>query len=463
MATSVQSIPIASSRMPDFKVVRPTRTNGGFAASLKQAEGSQNRSPVSPDLVAKDPQATDPHPVVLNVDGPITNTTMADVVAKAVKGRIPQPTDDAPPEKKAASIIPQPTTILDDEAVDAEKSVEEPTEPSDNEATRDPEIAVTYAAAGEAQALRCGLPSSILLAAGDKPGVTPRAGNKPTSLSDAPELEKTAPPKAGELVFQLSLQSAAEPAPTDEGRPLPKKNGGTPQTGRALDVPELPAPAPENPIATKTGVAMEMERPATKPAGAAERMQDAIPQESASKVALENLREGSAPPQGLAFAPGRGATTTASDHSSPQSATPPRTEPLVPVAPQLPATSVLQRMDLILRGTDQVVRLDIRQSMGSVKVAVHSDDAALAVRLRDSLPELLNKLDDRGLQARVMSFGSSSQILPSARTESGNTAGKDSDGWAGGDTSRQQRQQQEHRERNQQRAWRAATWKLHEE
>jgi hypothetical protein len=92
-------------------------------------------------------------------------------------------------------------------------------------------------------------------------------------------------------------------------------------------------------------------------------------------------------------------------------------------------------------------------------VAVHSDDAALAVRLRDSLPELLNRLDDRGLQARVTSLGTQSTVLPPARTESGNSAGKNADSWSRD----QAQQQQQQKERNPQRAWRAATWKLHED
>ena len=131
-------------------------------------------------------------------------------------------------------------------------------------------------------------------------------------------------------------------------------------------------------------------------------------------------------------------------------------EPVVPMPPELPASAVLQRIGMIVRGTDQLVRLDIRQNMGSVKVAVHSDDSALASQLRETLPELINRLEDRGLQARVTSFGSASP--QTTRSESGGSSGQDQSAW-----SRDTDRHQQRRERNPRRVWREATWKLEED
>jgi hypothetical protein len=209
--------------------------------------------------------------------------------------------------------------------------------------------------------------------------------------------------------------------------------------------------------AMKDSIAGEAEKAVDETAAKSERPQDVPQQAAPSSAAHEASRDGSPLPQSPASLTSHSATTTGSEHSSQRART--HSEHLVATLPQLPPPAALQRMDVVLRGTDQVVRLDIRQSQGSLRVAVHSDDAALAVRLRDSLPELLNRLDDRGLQARVMSLGSQSTVLSPARMERGDAAGKDADG-SSRDMTRQQQQQ---KERNPQRTWRAATWKLHEE
>jgi hypothetical protein len=125
---------------------------------------------------------------------------------------------------------------------------------------------------------------------------------------------------------------------------------------------------------------------------------------------------------------------------------------------KLPVSSMLQRIGIVVREEAQSVRLDIHQTGGAVKVAVHSDDAALAAQLRASLPELLHRLEDNGLQARVTSLGRAAVAEPARAASSGDASQTSDRDHQAPDANRDQ----ERRNRNP-RAWRSAAWKLEEE
>ncbi len=123
----------------------------------------------------------------------------------------------------------------------------------------------------------------------------------------------------------------------------------------------------------------------------------------------------------------------------------------------------LQSIGVLVRAADQVIRLQVRQTMGTVRVAVHSDDAALNEQLRNSLPQLVRRLDEQGFQPRV----SLAPIGPAAVVLHHDTAHADMhsrDGSYGkDDASRQQQQQQQQRQRQSQRAWQGLASELQED
>ncbi|MEO8099795.1 MAG: hypothetical protein ABI811_19005 [Acidobacteriota bacterium] len=126
------------------------------------------------------------------------------------------------------------------------------------------------------------------------------------------------------------------------------------------------------------------------------------------------------------------------------------------LTPKPLATTLLQKIGIVVHGTGQSVRLDIRQNMGQVRVSVHSDDTALAARLRDSLPELLSRLDDQGLEARVSSMLNTPTMAPE-KTLTGGDAKQSPESWTQDPTERQEQQKHSHRQR------RVLDWELQQE
>ncbi|MEP7354921.1 MAG: hypothetical protein ABI824_16965, partial [Acidobacteriota bacterium] len=73
-------------------------------------------------------------------------------------------------------------------------------------------------------------------------------------------------------------------------------------------------------------------------------------------------------------------------HPEPAAAAPSQAATGSPASDKPTALRPLQRMDVVLQTADQVVRLDIRQIMGTVRLSVHASDPGLAQQLRHSLP-----------------------------------------------------------------------------
>ena len=146
---------------------------------------------------------------------------------------------------------------------------------------------------------------------------------------------------------------------------------------------------------------------------------------------------------------------SAADIEMPPAPLPPaRTEQVVRPAASVPedptaptATgSAVQKMGLTIRGADdQVVRLQISQSNGSVRVAAHAEDTMLAKHLSASLPELVDRLDGQGYAPAVTSSPTSHKDVDA----------RDSSGSAGDQHPRKQRE----RSKN---AWRALASQLHD-
>jgi hypothetical protein len=119
----------------------------------------------------------------------------------------------------------------------------------------------------------------------------------------------------------------------------------------------------------------------------------------------------------------------------------------LPEEPEQAATgSPVQKMGLTIRGADdQVVRLQISQSNGSVRVEAHAEDASLARHLSTSLPELVDRLDRQGYAPAVTSTPTSHRDVDAR------------DG--GGSGGEQQPKKQRERSKN---AWRALASQLHD-
>jgi hypothetical protein len=314
------------------------------------------------------------------------------------------------------------------------------------------DVAVSCITPGEARALRC----SLTVSATEGTGPINLAAAKALTALDSLESGQAPQTAKGELILQLSLKSTQELLPPSEGQTAP----ATVEAKTDEQIPESlesQIPLSSEGVAAIKSLAAEEAEEVSKSTAVPELQPEAAQQTSPNVAAQQTSLARDAYSHLPASPTLHGTTTAASEHSSPRSIPTPDAERLAPTLPELPTRPALQRMDVILHGTDQVVRLDIRQNHGSVKVAIHSDDAALAARLRESLPELLNRLDDRGLKARVTSLGSQSTALPVALTESGNSP-EDTGKW-----SRDMARPHQQKERNPQRAWRAATWKLHEE
>lgn len=126
-------------------------------------------------------------------------------------------------------------------------------------------------------------------------------------------------------------------------------------------------------------------------------------------------------------------------------------EPAVPA----PAGTPVRKMGVLIRATgDQVVRLQISQSNGSVTVAAHSDDETLGEHLRASLPDLVDRLGRQGYAPAT------SSPAPGTGVPISNSALKDlKSGFEGDPTEGQQPGQQRQRSRN---AWQALASKLHD-
>ncbi len=455
MATSVQSIHTLPSHLPP-KTTRVSSPAGAFTESFQDA-GRDAENPLSLSTSLQSIDIRDPKTAVVEVEGPVTNQVVADVVAKAVLGESPsEPIADV--VMLQACRADDETPILSGSDEVAKKDPERVPGPITREDTsaNDVPIAVTCLTVGDARALRCNFLSSSFLDASIDSGLRVPVTATTQKQSELPEPGNPVP-QTSKLIFQLALERTPELPPANGGRSIPAK-AGDPQVQRAGQAVELPSVAAEDPPPIKLSIPAEIEKTPPKPTEARDGQSRLAPT-AHSRETPEVLAEGLTVIQSSAAGQGH-KPDTASTAPSARTVTSQLAEPFVPLSPLVRTPAILQKMDIVLRGTDQIVRLDIRQSMGSVKISVHSDDTALALQLRDSLPELLNRLDDRGLQARVTSVGAQSQLPPPTRTESGSTAGKESGGWSG-DTAREQHR--EHRERNPQRAWRAANWKLDEE
>jgi len=454
MAISVQSIQTAP-RSHDSKVTHALRGERGFATTLKTALGTPSESFLSPRSAGRVPDAK-PNAMEFHLEAPITGTAVVEVVAKVVRGakRTSPVKESTRQEESRSPKSADPNEEIDTKSGYVEGAIKQSSKAPDSPQSDEDTVVVAYDAPGGARAIRCSFSFSM------RPDVTEGTGEVASNdsklvFANALEPEQGALPASGELVFQLSLQTVQD-LPPCEDRPTPHSTGSVNPAKETLDSEAMEFSPVTNKVivAPPQSAAGEAEKSSEEHGGKADLPQES-PQATTGNAMHKALSDGSLIPQ----SPSSLVSHTGRDQSSLQSPTTRRSEHVAPLPPPQSAPAVLQRMDVILRGADQVVRLDIRQSMGSVRVAVHSDDAALAARLRDSLPELLNRLDDRGLQARVTSLGGQSTIPSPARTESGNTAGKDADGSSRDMTWHQQQQ----KERNPQRAWRAATWKLHEE
>ncbi len=286
-----------------------------------------------------------------------------------------------------------------------------------------------------------------LVAPAPAPAPAPAAVDQtPIAPTESTPSEAPAPVDPGTLVFQLVLNSPdgsakAQPAPPAadhkaEATPLPElepapitvqtRAGGSNAEAKNQDRQEEPAPQP---------------LPAIGDGTIASQFGFQSPLSFAAHIAAPKV-EATAP----------AAPTRPVENVS---------------APELPATGMVDRIALTIRGeSDQVVRVEINQSGEMVRVGVNTANSELASDLRVSVPELVRRLDQQGYDTKVNipSYSPSSAPAPIATAQSEFRSGADTTGnnkSQGNITTQDEPRQQ--RQRSPQKAWRELAAQLQED
>ena len=476
MANFVQSLHLPATHLPAVKqAVTSPRTNHFFTSAFTSAlttaqlqDGSLGFGDRPSTDTGTSPGANIGRPDLLSIeiDQSLTGRSLADIVALVVTrpnaltrrfaeqiyGPVPDQPEPVVSDKTAGpapSLVVEPKQSRDTTQSDGAELEESP-------AREDaPPVQVT-ADANDPKALRFRTSSPSEAAGLEIQGRRAFTQLPATAAADRADIEENHVSAGGELVFQLSLRTPEE-FPFELGS-APPLNGELPSNvADALEQthPRLtPMSIDEIGEPFEHWEQSEPSRAITSANHTAERWnQNALPEPSAPTMVGPSAPDTIVLPHASLAPPSQIRPAVSLERTSHRANVAQSAEV---TASRPPAAPMLNRISVLVRGTDQFVRLDIHQKMGAVRVAVHSDDAALAARLCDSLPELLNRLDERGLQARVTSVATAqSNAVQSSQPESfGSEQYRDE--WS------QNQTRQEQRQRNPQRHRRSVAWELQE-
>lgn len=462
MATSVQRFQSAAPSPPALKAASEIfKRDRTFAVAMKAAgllNTSKISSPSAPEMNSG--AAPDATSLFFDLNEEITADSLADVLRKTFPRSEPFLEKQEPssllcsPEKSDPFDSHQPDGCEPAESADPGTS-EAPaaTVPTDDSVEscghRVPSFPLFTVGMDNSKAIRFGLPSSWNLPATDDPDKTEEheiALSKGESIGIAGEQQlQTIFPK-GDLVFQLALRLPL----TSRSEPAGRNDPDVATPGRAIDL------EPGNPRPSATETAIE---------SAEIKSDKALLEENSNSMAVPNGAEPepNAPMENSQTSPEmvipRQTSSTLDhgrNHAHPETtrATPSlRVQDLaIPVPPVSPLATTLQKLAVVVRGANQSVRLDIRQQAGSVRVAVHSDDASLATRLREGIPELISRLVDSGFEATVTPTADPHNEFRAWRTEDNSEARQNSN----------KSSQQQQRQKNPQRQRAPLAWNMEE-
>jgi hypothetical protein len=267
-----------------------------------------------------------------------------------------------------------------------------------------------------------------------------------TPPTESTEDDAQAPADAGNLVFQLSLNSS-EPAQKAQIAPADQA-----ETAAFLSGEELPS-TPQHAGASGSDTTNQNQQEQTS--SSQQLPADGTDGTIASQFGFQTP---------LSFA----AQIPGSKTENTPAAASPRTAENVST-PDLPMAPSVDRVGLTIRGDDdQVVRVEINQSGELVQVGVHTGNNDLANELRGSVPELMRRLDQQGYESKLsMPSSSYASLAPAviASAHAGFRSGADTNGNAksNGGAVPQQDEPRQQRQRNPQRTWRELASQLQED
>ena len=269
----------------------------------------------------------------------------------------------------------------------------------------------------------------------------------------------------GREVFQLFLRvpqalSGSE-ASIDSGAirnavPVSSSEHGAPATSDSVEQEAAAEQAPPAPTESGTNAADDCSPRLAASEGPARPPR--VVNTSVDPPSVEGIESILNPPLTFAIPPVSVERAPTARHAAAAPTTPAAASEIVAPVRKLTPAAHVQNMSVLVRGSDQVVRLQIRQTGGSVRVTIHAGDALLAQQLTDSLPQLVNNLDRQGYEPRV----ALPQAPGSVVTLNAETAKTDvRSGSDGNSESAAYDQPRQQRQRNPRRAWQELAFQLH--